>query len=181
MYSALKKDGVRLYELARQGIEVEREYRDCEIFSLEVDKVSENEFSLVTECSAGTYIRSLISDIGDALNTGAVMTSLNRTVACGINEDMCVTLSELEELRDNNALSEIIIPVDKILEEYPSVFVSKAQSVRFKNGGELSKNRIRTSIPDGLVRVYCEDEFLGLGESFENNENLMVKRVYVHR
>jgi tRNA pseudouridine55 synthase len=181
MYSALKKDGVRLYELARQGIEVEREERECEIFKLEISQLSENEFSLYTECSAGTYIRSLIGDIGDLLNTGATMTSLNRTYACGISEDECITLEELENYRNNDELEKIIIPVDKILMSYPSVSVSKAQGVRFKNGGELFKGRIKGDVPEGLVRVYSENEFLGLGEALPESENLTVKRVYVER
>ena len=181
MYSALKKDGVRLYELARQGIEVEREERECEIFKLEISQLSENEFSLYTECSAGTYIRSLIGDIGDLLNTGATMTSLNRTYACGISEDECITLEELENYRDNDELEKIIIPVDKILMSYPSVSVSKAQGVRFKNGGELFKGRIKGDVPEGLVRVYSENEFLGLGKALPESENLTVKRVYVER
>lgn len=181
MYSALKKDGVRLYELARQGIEVEREERECKIFKLEISQLSENEFSLYTECSAGTYIRSLIGDMGDVLNTGATMTSLNRTYACGISEDECITLDELENYRDNDELEKIIIPVDKILMSYPSVSVSKAQGVRFKNGGELFKGRIKGNVPEGLVRVYSESEFLGLGEALPESENLTVKRVYVEK
>lgn len=181
MYSALKKDGVRLYELARQGIEVERQERECEIFKLEISQLSENEFSLFTECSAGTYIRSLIGDIGECLNTGATMTSLNRTYACGISVDECITLEELENYRDNNALDKIIVPVDKMLMSYPDVTVTKAQGVRFKNGGELLKGRIKGTVPQGLVRVYCENEFLGLGESLPESENLTVKRVYVER
>lgn len=181
MYSALKKDGVRLYELARQGIEVEREERECEIYVLEVEQLKDNEFSLYTECSAGTYIRSLIGDIGDALNTGATMTSLNRTYACGISEEECITLTELENYRDNNELCKIIVPVDKMLKSYPQVTVTKAQGVRFKNGGELLKSRIKGEVPAGLIRVYCENEFLGLGEALPENENLTVKRVYVER
>ncbi len=154
MYSALKKDGVRLYELARQGIEIEREERECEIFVLEIEQISENEFSLYTECSAGTYIRSLIGDIGDALNTGAVMTSLNRTYACGIEESECITLEELENYRDNNEIEKIIVPVDKMLEDYPKISVTKAQGIRFKNGGELLKSRIKGEVPRGLIRDY---------------------------
>ena len=83
--------------------------------------------------------------------------------------------------RDNDELEKIIIPVDKILMSYPSVSVSKAQGVRFKNGGELLKQRIKGEVPLGLIRVYCENEFLGLGESLENSESLNVKRVYVER
>ena len=181
MYSALKKDGVRLYELARQGVEVEREERECEIFKLEIEEISDNEFFLYTECSSGTYIRSLIYDIGDCLGTGATMTSLNRIFACGINEEECITLNELENYRDNNELEKIIIPVDKILSDYPQINVTKPQGVRFKNGGELLKNRLKGEIPLGLLRVYCEDEFLGLGEILPESENLTVKRVYVER
>ena len=181
MYSALKKDGVRLYELARQGVEIEREERECEIFNLQVEEITENEFSLYTECSSGTYIRSLIYDIGEALDTGAVMTSLNRTFACGIREEECITLHELENYRDNNELEKVIIPVEKILSEYPKINVTKPQGVRFKNGGELLKQRIKGEVPLGFVRVYCDNEFLGLGESLENGENLNVKRVYVER
>lgn len=181
MYSALKKDGVRLYELARQGIEIEREERECEIFKLDIAEVLQNEFSLYTECSSGTYIRSLISDIGEALGTGAVMTSLNRTFACGISEEECITLEELENYRDNSELEKIIISVDKILSEYPKINITKPQAVRFKNGGELLKNRIKGEISCGLIRVYCDDEFLGLGEALPESENLTVKRVYVER
>ena len=181
MYSALKKDGVRLYELARQGIEIEREERECEIFKLDIAEVLQNEFSLYTECSSGTYIRSLISDIGEALGTGAVMTSLNRTFACGISEEECITLEELENYRDNSELEKIIISVDKILSEYPKINITKPQAVRFKNGGELLKNRIKGKVPCGLIRVYCNDEFLGLGEALPESENLTVKRVYVER
>ena len=78
MFSALKKDGVRLYELARKGEEVERELRKCQIYKLEIGEEN-GEFTLYCECSAGTYIRSLISDIGESVGAGAVMTSLERT------------------------------------------------------------------------------------------------------
>lgn len=181
MYSALKKDGVRLYELARQGIEIEREERECEIFALELEENCENEFSLYVECSGGTYVRSLIGDIGDSLGTGATMTSLNRVFACGVTEEECVTLEELEHLRDSGELEKVLVPLDKMLSSYPSVCVSEAQGKRFKNGGELLKSRIKGGVPCGLVRVYCENTFLGLGEALEESENLTVKRVYVER
>jgi tRNA pseudouridine55 synthase len=181
MYSALKKDGVRLYELARQGVEVEREERECEIYCLEVEKISENEFSLYTECSSGTYIRSLIYDIGEVLGVGATMTSLNRSFACGISEDECITLQELENFRDNNELEKVVISVDKILSGYPKINVTKPQGVSFKNGGELLKNRLKGEVPSGFIRVYCDNEFLGLGEILPESENLTVKRVYVER
>ena len=180
MFSALKKDGVRLYELARQGEQTEREPRKCEIYTLEIGEEN-GEFTLYCECSAGTYIRSLISDIGDAVGTGAVMTSLERTYACGVHLDKCYTLTQLEELAQNGEIEKAIIPVDVLLQEYPSVNVTENQSIRFKNGGDLMASRVRQLKGAGIYRVYGNGEFLGLGELSEGSESLTVKRVYVER
>lgn len=181
MYSALKKDGVRLYELARQGIEVEREKRECEIYSLEASACENGEFSLSCECSAGTYIRSLISDIGEALGCGAVMTSLKRTAACSVELSRCFTLEEIQEAAENGELQKIIIPLDELLGSYPAVNVTEKQAIRFKNGSELSKERLRNADFVGLVRVYGDGVFLGLGELSEDSESLTVKRVYTEK
>lgn len=178
MYSALKKDGVRLYELARQGKEVERTPRRCEIYKLEVTKREDGEFSLYCECSAGTYIRTLISDIGDELGTGAVMTSLNRTFACGVELIDCYTLEELAVLQENGEIEKALIPVDKLLECYPAVTVTDNQAIRFKNGGDLMSARVKGLGVFGLYRVYGSGEFLGLGEYSQGSDNLKVKRVY---
>ncbi len=176
MYSALKKDGVRLYELARQGIEVEREKRKCEIYELTVEKAENGEFSLYCECSAGTYIRTLINDIGEALGSGAVMTSLCRSYACGIELSECFTLEELQELKEKDELYKALIPLDKLLEEYPQITVTENQAKRFSNGGSLMRERLKGNLENGLYRVYGNGEFLGLGEL--DNENLKVKRVF---
>lgn len=178
MYSALKKDGVRLYELARRGETVERESRECEIFSLEAENLYGGETKLFVTCSEGTYIRTLISDIGDRLGTGAVMTSLRRTSACSVGISSCITLEKLNLHAENGTLSDIIIPVEKMLLTYPSVNVTKPQGIRFLNGGELSRNRINDKGINGFVRVYSEEKFIGIGELSEESENLMVKRVY---
>ena len=176
MYSALKKDGVRLYELARQGIEVEREKRKCEIYELTVEKSENGEYSLYCECSAGTYIRTLINDIGEALGCGAVMTSLCRSYACGIELSECFTLDELQELKEKDQLYKALIPLDKLLEEYPGITVTENQAKRFSNGGSLMRERLKGNLENGLYRVYGNGEFLGLGEL--DNENLKVKRVF---
>ena len=176
MYSALKKDGVRLYELARQGIEVEREKRKCEIYELTVEKSENGEYSLYCECSAGTYIRTLINDIGEALGCGAVMTSLCRSYACGIELSECFTLEELQELKEKDQLYKALIPLDKLIEEYPEITVTENQAKRFSNGGSLMRERLKGNLENGLYRVYGNGEFLGLGEL--DNENLKVKRVF---
>ena len=176
MYSALKKDGVRLYELARQGIEVEREKRKCEIYELTVEKAENGEYSLYCECSAGTYIRTLINDIGEALGCGAVMTSLCRSYACGIELSECFTLEELQELKEKDQLYKALIPLDKLIGEYPEITVTENQAKRFSNGGSLMRERLKGNLENGLYRVYGNGEFLGLGEL--DNENLKVKRVF---
>ncbi|MBE6799650.1 MAG: tRNA pseudouridine(55) synthase TruB [Ruminococcaceae bacterium] len=176
MYSAIKRDGVRLYELARQGIEVERAPRKCEIYELSVEKAENEGYSLYCECSAGTYIRTLINDIGEKLGCGATMTSLCRTFACGIEFSECFTLEELNELKEAGEIEKAVIPLENLLLEYPEIQVTENQSKRFSNGGSLMRERIRNIKDNGIYRVYGNGEFLGLGELTDTD--LLVKRVY---
>lgn len=165
MTSALKKDGVRLYDLARQGIEVERESRPVTIYSLEVLDWTEaaGELTLDCRCSKGTYIRTLCDDLGRELHCGAVMTALRRTEAAGYTLADCLTLTEAKELAAAGTLTERILPVDTAFSPYPAVTVSPAQATRFHNGGALALERLRTP-PDGIARVYTPTgDFLGLG------------------
>lgn len=180
MYSAKLKDGVRLYDLARQGIEIERETQDITIYALEVFDITENSFSMTVTCSAGTYIRSLASDIGEKLGCGAVLTALRRTEANGFALPQSVTLEELEKLRDEHRLDECILSLDACLSSYPALTVTEAQAVRFHNGGDLMRDRVKGLSDAGLYRVYAPDgAFLGLGELLEDGDSLLVKRVYV--
>ncbi|MBR3149125.1 MAG: tRNA pseudouridine(55) synthase TruB [Eubacterium sp.] len=168
MYSAKSVDGVRLYELARQGVEVERTPCEVEIKKLELIGENDGEFTLDVTCSKGTYIRSLIADIGDALGCGAVMTALCRTHACGFTLDDCKTLAELQEMRDyDEPFDGVIIPVERLLSPYKKVCVSAAQARRFSNGGALDINRIKTkTAPDEICTVYGDnDDFLGLAQN----------------
>ncbi len=180
MYSAVSVDGKRLYELARQGIEVERKARQVTVYSIEM--LSENEesgeYTISVECSLGTYIRSLISDLGEALGCGAVMTDLRRTKANGFGIENAVTLEELSAAAENGTLEELIIPVDKALEEYPVIKVTAAQAKRFSNGGELDLQRLKYPRMLGYFRIYDpENRFIGLGE-IGTGDSLAVKRVY---
>ena len=180
MYSAVSQNGVRLYELARRGETVERKPRHIRISELVLSDMTAAEFTLCVTCSAGTYIRSLAHDIGQKLGTGAVLTALRRTAANGFTEKDCVTLEELECLRDENRLGEVLRPVDACLSAYPALTVTAAQGVRFQNGGELLAARVKGLEQAGLYRVYApENRFLGLGELPENGESLLVKRVFV--
>ncbi len=180
MYSAISKDGKRLYELARQGIEIEREAREINIYSLSLTFFENDRFGISVECSAGTYIRSLIDDIGRDLGCGAVMTALRRTAANGFSIENCVTLEELEKAVSENRQNEYITPVEKCFDIYPDITVTEGQAKRFSNGGELSRDRLRENPTDGIYRVYSpEGFFLGLGEIETESEYLKVKRVFV--
>lgn len=180
MYSAKSVDGVRLYDLARQGKIIEREPCEVEIKELELVAFDENSNSYTIDvlCSKGTYIRSLIDDIGKALGCGAVMTELIRTKAMGFRLEDCFTLSQLQEKKDSGAgFDDILISVEELFRDYKRVYVSPAQSTRFFNGGALDIQRIKTNIePEEICAVYSnEKEFLGLGQRKE--QELKVLRV----
>ena len=182
MFSAKSVDGVRLYELARQGIEVERKPCEVEIKRLELIKAEGDEYTIAVLCSKGTYIRSLIDDIGKKLGCGAVMTSLKRTLACGFELKDCVTLPELQQRKDSGIpFDDLIFSVEEIFCGYKKINISEAQSVRFKNGGALDINRVKNPPANGeecLVYSF-ENEFLGLG--INSNEELKPQRLYINR
>ena len=181
MYSAIKKDGVRLYDLARQGIEIERESRKVTVYSLELVSYCEDtaEYEIDCECSSGTYIRTLIADIGEKLGCGGTMTALRRTKANGVTIDKCYTFEALEKLSQEGNIESAVNSVDSLV-VYDKIKVSSPQAKRFSNGGELDCNRFSGKKEPGLYRVYSqEDEFLGIGEIDENKTQLSVRRVYV--
>lgn len=182
MYSAISQNGVRLYKLARQGIEVERESRTVTISKARLlDCDEENgEYTIEVECSSGTYIRSLVSDIGEVLGCGAVMTALRRTKANGFPISECITLEELEVLCEVGELESRVIPTEKALDAYRFIGVTAPQAQRFKNGGELNLDRMHLDDPvEGeLVRINAPDgEFLGMGEV--SNGQMKIKRLLV--
>lgn len=172
MYSAVSKDGKRLYELARKGIEVERDARPVTIFKLELIEYHEEtrEGKLTVSCSKGTYIRTLIADLAKAAGSLGVMTALRRTKACGFTLADAITLDEAKALSEAGTLEEKLRPVESLFAHLPAVTVSGAQATRFGNGGQLDLKRIpafrKQNPPDGeIVRVRGEKgEFLGLGQ-----------------
>ena len=172
MYSAVSKDGKRLYELARKGIEVERDARPVTIFKLELMEYHEEtrEGKLTVSCSKGTYIRTLIADLAKAAGSLGVMTALRRTKACGFTLADAITLDEAKALSEAGTLEEKLRPVESLFAHLPAITVSGAQATRFGNGGQLDLKRIpafrKQNPPDGeIVRVRGEKgEFLGLGQ-----------------
>ena len=167
MMSALKKDGVRLYDLARQGVEIEREARPVTIYSLDIlgyDPAA-GELRLDCHCSRGTYIRSLCDDLGRRLDgAGAIMTALRRTMAAGYTLEDCLPLEEARRLAETVELAVRVLPTDSAFSSFPSLAVTAAQAVRFGNGGALDLERLKQPVTSP-VRVYGPDgAFLGLGK-----------------
>ncbi len=176
MYSALKINGQKLCDLARQGIEVEREARPITISRLELMQFDGTDGIIEVDCSSGTYIRTLIHDIGEALGTGAVMTSLCRTRACGFSLSQCHTIDEVREA-DEQTLSSWLMPVDSVFEKYLSIELDEVQQRLYLNGVRLDAARLATSAPKGeKLRVYADGAFLGLAEVNDENELVSVKR-----
>lgn len=157
MYSALKQNGKKLYELARQGKCVERKPRTITIFALELlEQQSERDYLLRVRCSKGTYIRTLCNDIGQVLGCGGTMATLRRTEAAGFHLAQAVTMDEI--LKAENA-SELLLPVDSYFEQYPQIRISGEAERRCRNG-----NAFFSAGEDGTFRVYsAEGEFLMLG------------------
>lgn len=159
MHSALKRNGRPLYELARKGIEVEREPRAVTIFAIDCLDFSGDLLTLRVACSKGTYIRVLAADIGKALGCGAHLAALRRTVVGDIRLEKTVTLAELETL-DEGARMERLLPVDALLQSLPVVLVEGAEADRFSHGNPVS-------LPAGLsgkIRVYADGRLIGVGE-----------------
>ncbi|MFI3206976.1 MAG: tRNA pseudouridine(55) synthase TruB [Clostridia bacterium] len=183
MYSAVSVGGQRLYKLARQGIEVEREKRKIFISELNLLDFDGEKGNLYIKCSKGTYIRTLIEDIAESLGALATMTNLTRTEACGFSEKDALSLDELRVLMKENKLETVLRETETLFEIYPVVNVSEAQEKRFSNGGFLSIARlsdIKTEVKNGDVfRVHgshvYRSAFLGLGIVEEENLKFLKK------
>ncbi|WP_026504628.1 tRNA pseudouridine(55) synthase TruB [Butyrivibrio sp. NC3005] len=138
MYSALKVNGKKLYELARQGIEVERKSRKIHIDSISVLDTSnlkdKHEFTMEVRCSKGTYIRTLCHDIGQRLGCGGAMAHLTRTTVGSFHLETAVTLDMVEKFRDEDKLSDIIVPVETFFRDLDSVHVKNSSRKYIENG-----------------------------------------------
>lgn len=163
MYSALKHQGKRLYELARQGVEVERESRKVMIHSLELGKVALPEFELTVHCSKGTYVRTLAEDIGEELGCGAHVTALRRTGVGPYTAYPMHTMEALEAAAEQgaDALDNLLLPIDTALTDWPAVSVSADMAFYLKQGQPLLVPKAPT---EGWVRVYHGDDFLAVGQ-----------------
>ena len=155
MYSAIKVNGKKLYELARSGIEIERLPRPVDIFDIEILDISLPEVRFRVSCSKGTYIRSLCRDIGERLTCGALMKELIRTEVKGFRADESLTLGDIERLRDEGTLSEHIIPTDSLLKDLPAYKVRDDAEKYLLNGNKLKSIQL---VPYEDMMVHPADE-----------------------
>lgn len=159
MYSALKVNGKKLYELARQGIEVERKARPVEIHEIEILEIFLPYIRMRVSCSKGTYIRTLCHDIGQKLGCGACMTELVRTQVSRFRLENSFTLDEVRERKEAGTLEEILVPIDAMFDLYESVTL-RAEFASFAYNGNLFKAKhLKETIAledQKQVRVYDE-------------------------
>ncbi|EMU54121.1 GTP-binding protein EngA [Clostridium sp. IBUN13A] len=163
MYSALKKNGVRLYDLARQGIEVEREARRITIHDITDIKIELPYISMTVCCSKGTYIRSLCYDIGEKLNVGATMTMLNRSATSVFRQEDSINIEDLTEENIENHL----ITIEEALRDFPKLTVESSFTKLLVNGVNVFDKRLTNEkrTQGVLYRVYDnEGLFIGLGK-----------------
>ena len=159
MYSAIKINGQKLYDLARKGQEVARKPRRITIYELELlEQVSETDYTFRCVCSKGTYIRTLCHDIGQVLGCGGTLYSLRRTMAAGFTLEQAVTLEEVQEQGEA-----LLLPADSLFAQHPALHLpSSKQEKRVRNGNPVTD----PSIPDGTYRVYGQNgEFLCLSQA----------------
>ena len=171
MYSALKINGKKLYELAREGKTVERAARRVQIFDIEILSIALPRVTMKVHCSKGTYIRTLCHDIGQKLGCGACMEKLTRTKVSRFEIKDSLTLAQIEVLKKEDRLSEILVPIDQMFANYPSIIVSGEAARLAYNGNGIKDRDVRKDeniLDEAYVRVYDDvEDFIGVYQYHE--------------
>jgi len=163
MHSALKVDGVPLYKLAREGKTISREARNICVYELELTDFQGDEIELEITCSKGTYIRTIADDLGQDLGCGAHIIALRRLQAGAFTEADCVSTDALREVKEKHGMDRLdqnLIPMDRAIEDLPEVNLPSIAASQFKNGQSVL---VRHLPEEGLVRLYEEEQFIGIG------------------
>ena len=178
MYSALKVNGQKLYDLAREGIEIERKRRMVNIYDIDPLDFDFPRAKIRVNCSKGTYIRTLVDDIGEKLSTFAYVDNLVRARVGEFDIKDAIKSEDILEISREDLLKKLY-PIDTALKNFEKIVLDKSYLEKLINGQvvEVEKNYGK------IIRVYCEDEFLGLGNSYrENNKNfLKMEKVFYER
>lgn len=185
MYSALKVDGRKLYELARAGKEVERKARPVTIHDIEILEVALPVVKMRVACSKGTYIRTLCADIGEKLGCGGTMQSLLRTRVERFGIEDAITLGELEKLRDDGKIETVLVPVDKVFAECPALHVRADLAKLLENGNAIYPNQTEEKkyyAPGKQVRFYRTDgSFAGIYAYDEKEKRYKPVKMFLER
>ena len=178
MYSAVSVNGKRLYELARKGETVERPTRTVHIDAITLDAFDETQqtATLTVSCGKGTYIRTLLSDMGQRLGGDAVMTALTRTAACGYPLQDCLTFEQVAAAMADGTLEEHLLPTDSLFSSYPKLRLNATQERMFCNGVKLDLNRLRNLQPDqDIYTIYgATGTFLGTALADRTQQELRI-------
>lgn len=165
MYSAIKINGKKLYEYARNGVEIEIPTRDIEIYNIELEKIDKKNkiITFKVECSKGTYIRSLCEDIANKLHTIGYMKELNRLKVGEFSIENAITIKELEKLVEENKIESNLISFEKIFEKNEKLILKNKDMQLFLNGA-FSKNSRKYNLKDGIYKIYNDNnKFIGTG------------------
>lgn len=168
MHSAIKRQGVPLYQLARKGIVVEREPRLIKVHALDLLRLQGDELEISVSCSKGTYIRSLAEDIGEVLGCGGHIVSLTRLETGPFSMDKAVSMEKLEELgaaRDLDALDQLLLPMETALAHWPDIHLTDDAAFYLRRGQPVFVPKVGT---DGLVRLSTDEGFLGVGQVLDD-------------
>ncbi len=171
MYSALKVNGQKLYDLARKGIEVERKKRQVNIYSFEIIDFDFPKATFKITCSKGTYIRTLIDDLGEKLGSFAYVNSLTRSKVGDFYIEDAIDSKDLLDMNLEEVL-EKLEPVDYALKSYPDIVLDKSYLKQATNGMTMHVDQMDL---DKLFRVYVEDDFIGLGRAHKSNNKYFLK------
>lgn len=164
MYSAIKLKGKKLYELAREGITVEREPREITVHEISAARISPREYELDVVCSKGTYVRTLCADVGRKLGCGAAMAALCRTEAAGFGIEAAVELSALEALSPEER-ARLVRPTEEIFANYVKIYLQDFFARLARNGLEIYLKKIGAALPIGeRVALFDKTGFFALGE-----------------
>ncbi|MBT7543124.1 MAG: tRNA pseudouridine(55) synthase TruB [Gammaproteobacteria bacterium] len=175
MYSALKYNGMRLYEYARKGINIDRPSREINIFKIELILLDKNHISIKVKCSKGTYIRTLAEQIGNDIGCGAIVSELRRTKINEIDLSKSIKLNDLLSSSEEDICKKYIVNADVLLQDINSCYLSKSDTKEIVNGNKVKINEN----PCEIVRIYDLDKkFIGIGKINDNFE-LLPNKIFV--
>ena len=179
MYSALKVNGKKLYELAREGKVVERKTRKVNIFSIDIKKIELPRVTMEVHCSKGTYIRTLCNDIGEKLGVGGCMEKLLRTKVSRFKLEESYKLNEIQKLKDEGKLEQIILPVDEVFASYPKVVLDQEQVRLAYNGNSLSYKLLSQENGDKIRAYDNKGNFIGIYKKDDNKRSYKLEKMFL--